>query len=428
MTRGYAGGGWGQASARATRQGFALWRWRWHARGGPGAGRDPHLQPFRYFALAAVLLAVPALADDPPPQPGDPCRALANDKLWAQAAACLAQRPAQSTTPCATNDMELRARVFEQDGRFEAAAAAWQKCALACQDEAQLVRTRRSNALAQVELAIDLLLANKRGAAAPALQSARRDFELQQDALRAAVPEPLKFLQNLAATGKGAVVRRLGGDVPETVVAITRSADGSLWMLSRADYGPVGGKVRLRRLDASARDRRTLTVGNTGDDVPLAFDVAPDGQLAVIGTTLGRDKVQAAWLCRPSPGSGPAPFSPLRDLAQPRLVAQLPGVYFVAGQTTGDKPVLVHLDATGKEVSRTEIAVKAFVRDKKLLLAVQDDKHALVLTAAGLGKPRKPPKATPTPPAAELATPAGIWRATVEKVDDVGVVVLALLK
>lgn len=386
------------------------------------------MTPIRSFLLASVLLAAPATADEPPAPPADPCRTLATAEKWPQAAACLAQRPVQSTTPCASSDLELRARVFEQDGRYEAAASSWQKCALACTDEAQLVRTRRSNALAQVELAVDYLLANKRPLAAAALHSARRDFELQQDALKAPVPENLKFLQNMAATGKGAVVRRLGGDVPESVVAMTRAVDGSLWMLSRADYGKVGGKMRLRRMDASGRERRSLTAGNTGDDHPVHLDVAPDGQLAVIGTTLTREGTTAAWLCRPSPGSGPAPFSPLTDLTKPLLVTQLPGMHFVAGQDTAGKPVLLRLDAVGNEIGRHSLSVRAFVRDKKQLLAIESDIRAWPLLPAGLGKLRKPPKVAAQLPSGELLTPAGVWRTTIEKVDDVAVVVLALLR
>ncbi|MSQ84683.1 MAG: hypothetical protein EXR77_17725 [Myxococcales bacterium] len=382
--------------------------------------------PVTLTVLAGLLLATPAWAQS---EASDPCRQLAVANKWASAASCLAQRPAVAGGVCGDSDLELRARVFEQDGRFEAAAAAWAKAALLCKDEAQLVRTRRSNALAQLELAIDLLLANRRPQAAVALQAARRDFELQQEQLASTVPQGLKFLQNLAVTGKGAIVRRSGGDVPEAIVQVLRSPDGGAWLLTQADYGPVGGKLRLRKLDVAMRERRLLTAGNQGDDRPVQFDIESGGQLAVVGTTRDRDGKDSGWLCRPPLHSGGTTFLPLPADVTPRRVAQHAGFVWVAGLDASQKPVLLQLDPTGKELLRTATSVFAFVRVNKDLIAVSQSGDTLVITAKGVLRPsKKRLRLPPLPVATEITGQGGVWRASVDKVDDASIVVVALIR
>lgn len=372
---------------------------------------------------AALFAALPAIAQEP----ADPCQKLAADKDWPKAAACLAQRPPQPGKTCGANDTELRARVFEQDGRFEAAAASWQKAALFCADEAQHVRTRRSNALAQIETAIDHLLAGKRAPAATALQAARRDFELQQDALQAEVPPSLQFLQNLAATGKGAIVRRFGGDVPEKIVQIARAPDGGAWLLTRADFGPSGGKVRLRKLDAGMRERRSITAGQAGDDVPVAIDIDATGQPLAIGTTTAEGKTEA-WLCKPSLFAGKTQFIALPEVVAPKLVAQLAPHVWVAGSDAAGHPALFQLDAAGKAVAHYPVAASQFVRAKAKLLAIDAAGKAVPLSPKGVGKAQKAPKLPLQALPSELLAPAGMWRASVEAVGDAGVAVLALIK
>lgn len=395
------------------------------------AAPQPHRGLVKSKAIAAFCIALgllPAVsgADEPAP---DPCAALAKAEAWPRAAVCVAQRAAQAAKVCADNDHELRARIFEQDGRFEAAAASWHKAAMVCKDEAQLVRTRRSNALAQIEAAIDLLLAGKRQPAANALQSARRDFELQQDALRATVPGSLQFVQNLAITGKGAIVRRFGGDVPERVVAIQRGPDGGAWLLTRADYGPVGGKVRLRKLDSGLRERRSLTVGQTGDDRPAALDVDPTGQVNAVGTTTAKDGATTTWLCRPPMYAGTTTVVALPGLSKPVAVAQAGNDIWVAAADGEGKPVLALVTAAGQELARHPLDVRGFARTKKGLLAVDGAGRQIPLTVKGPGKPGKPPKvAAVAVDASQFAGPGGLWRASVEAVDEVTVVVLALLR
>ncbi len=378
------------------------------------------------FCIALGLSPAPAGADEPS---ADPCAALAKAEAWSRAAVCVAQRTAQAPKLCGDNDHELRARIFEQDGRIEAAAASWHKAAMVCKDEAQLLRTRRSNALAQVEAAIDLLLTGKRQPAATALQSARRDFELQQDALGASVPRSLQFVQNLAITGKGAIVRRFGGDVPESIVAVQRTPDGGAWLLTRADFGPVGGKVRLRKLDSGMRERRSLTVGQTGDDRPLAFDVDPTGQVNAVGTTTAKDGTTTTWLCRPPMYAGTTTVVALPSLDKPVAVAQAGNDIWVAAADGAGKPVLALVTPSGQELARHGLDVRGFARTKKGLLAVDGAGRQIPLTVKGPGKPGKPPKVAPVvADASQFAGPGGLWRASVEPVDEATVVVLALLR
>ncbi|MBM4345375.1 MAG: hypothetical protein FJ100_18545 [Deltaproteobacteria bacterium] len=377
-------------------------------------------------ALWLPCLSAPALGQEPA---ADRCAGLAKAEEWPRAAVCIAQRGAQAAKVCGDNDHEVRARIFEQDGRFEAAAASWHKAAMVCKDEAQLARSRRSNALAQVEAAIDLLLAGNRQPAATALQSARRDFELQQDTLHATVPKPLQFVQNLAITGKGAIVRRLGGDVPESVVGVQRAPDGGAWLLTRADYGPVGGKVRLRKLDAGMRERRSLTVGQTGDDRPAALDVDPTGQVNAIGTTTARDGAVSTWLCRPPMYAGTTTVVALAGLGKPVAVAQHGDDIWVAAADAAGKPVLALVSPAGQERARHALDVRAFARTKKGLLAVDAAGRPVPLSAKGPGKPGKASKGPLGPTASgPFAGPGGPWRVSVEAVDEVTVVVLALLR